>query len=1516
MLQCSDAACNTAAATSANCILSAATTVYPGHCAQKVCSQMYTTFDTCIFDPDCSWNATSKKCRENLCTLYDDATSCGLVSACNWDNTVDPNVCSETKCAYTNMTICAQDPYCYVYTYNQQPKQECLQRSCTFHADEASCEEDVDSSCWWDNINLVNAPHCREDHCSMMPTAAYCTSTGSQYGQAHNCLWISTYYNDECAGYRNQPQCISSWNCLWRTTGSCVSAPSCAEQRCKDPDLGTNAANCTRDPLCTFTTACALKVGCPALSVSQVLCASDSTCMWDTSFSPAGCNFHPCRQYTNSGACPSTCSWSTTLSLCLTPACSTYTTAATCVASGLYCFWGQDNTCVDARYSGCKATDFVFLVDGSADALMPAGRQKQAMTGVFEDMLEWVTYAPLTGTTAGTPVSASTTSHRVGVLKSGDNQYTCASAGCRLTGSVAQYRADSKYLITSPHTNVMQTSVMDMVAPNITAMFANSGSRNKILIILAISPIYHISPSMANVFSANGITVLGISLNDDPMVTESLRYFVPEPKNNYLTATLIDTFDAFVMDELCMPFSIFSPFTATQAVIDTTIVTTCRTLPGPLCATKPFCDWNSTGEVRCSNGGCPQLNCIALHSELSRGGYQCDNCVVVLGAVRCDLMTYNPAQRGTCGPAHCSLLSLALCSLDSSCFWNATRRQCLRSLCVAANATACEMQQSCLWDTFTGVCFADPCVIYNPALCAEKSSMCESFDGGQLLCKISACPYNASECRDRPAPNPLCAWNPTSQRCQLRSTLPTESSTSSLSSSKSTAYSASPSLQKSSQKLTVLSSTINSRPTRTSGTVTTSPSGMSPVTSLSASSISYSVSHTYSSTALRSSQKLTLPSCTANAHTTPTGSSGSASGSPRASLSTSFVYSVSPTNDVAALCRCYSTRVAIVIPQQNCSLCASHNVTSMVMLGPTNATVSAGSPSALTTPLVPRCKHVLCGAVVGASCGQSMDGRCNAVRIHNPFPKHHSSLWTQLCPVVRGCSRSRPWSAASTRRKRDDSRDVGLWLSIAGGVGSGSVARIYTSRNLVLCSYGSLTGLFGVPTNCEGNDGTAGNLVAASCGLVIVLVLCLVIATSKSQCSAPSRTLFTDAMKRLAFPSCLMSLFLTILPTTAGMSIIQLVAAATNSACDSVNGALGVLGLLCCIAVAASTIHVFIWTKRNMETCKVRHRAKSSRLLRRLLGPLMARRYKWKRNDSLSNHEDRHVALILQEYRFVWFFSLDTMILLVIGVLAGVAQASGEVAVCAGCGLATTVLYLIEAIVCAIKRPFTTVFSHVYCVCAGCGLATTVLYLIEAIVCAIKRPFTTVFSHVYCILTLVLSALSVALQTANLIMQWGGSTDYDTLSLLVSSSVCDLCIIGISFVRLILDLLELFHALRRLITCHEEHRANHSESQISTTFLDLKNDDEADEKDLFFNDGFDMMMVGYEDVPVAPDFFDALSFEKGNEIEVVGVEPPDIKKESSFENPINRISSNNNNSSSRGGGGGKSSSLLMRRSSS
>jgi hypothetical protein len=363
---------------------------------------------------------------------------------------------------------------------------------------------------------------------------------------------------------------------------------------------------------------------------------------------------------------------------------------------------------------------------------------------------------------------------------------------------------------------------------------------------------------------------------------------------------------------------------------------------------------------------------------------------------------------------------------------------------------------------------------------------------------------------------------------------------------------------------------------------------------------------------------------------------------------------------------------------------------------------------------------------------------------------------------------------------------AGQWVSLAGQPGSsGAVARVTLSRTLQLCGSGDISGLIAVPTRCQGDDGTAGNLVAAACGLALALALCSGVALVSAP-RAPSTAPFVDAMRRLAFPSCLLPLLVAILPSTAGMSVVQLVGAATSAGCDSVNGALGVLGLLYCVAVVAGALGVFFWTRGHMEVHKVQRGAQPALPLLRLVNAMMARRYRWRHTDPTAASADRHVALVLQEYRLVWFFCLDAAVLLASGVLVGVAQASGETAVC-----------------------------------AGCGAAIAVMYLAEGVTCAVQRPFTTLFGHVYCAVSLGLSAVSVALQTANLLLQWGESTDYDTLNrLLLGSAVCDLCVMGISLVRLALDLKSLLHSLRRLVSC-SKHKNDPDESLTAVLFTEL-----------------------------------------------------------------------------------------------
>lgn len=301
--------------------------------------------------------------------------------------------------------------------------------------------------------------------------------------------------------------------------------------------------------------------------------------------------------------------------------------------------------------------------------------------------------------------------------------------------------------------------------------------------------------------------------------------------------------------------------------------------------------------------------------------------------------------------------------------------------------------------------------------------------------------------------------------------------------------------------------------------------------------------------------------------------------------------SISPSSDLLS-CRCPSAHAAAVMPQQNCVLCLT-NASSVVVLasnatGVGSSSVSVGSPSVLTTELVPRAtlqrrpSLLITLRIEGGSCWAArnvttLNGR-NISQSSAPSspPDANTSLvelllappvdspWTDDATLYADttlslnitlvCGRSAvssyvvvhvpaPGLPQALTESVTTVASVGLWVSIAGtGIGSGSVARISTSRNLVLCSNGDLSGLFGVPTNCDTNDGTAGNLVAAACGLAVALVLCLIVgATSmKSQRGVASQTPFIDAMKRLAFPSCLLSLLLAILPATAGMSVVQL----------------------------------------------------------------------------------------------------------------------------------------------------------------------------------------------------------------------------------------------------------------------------------------------------------------------------------------------------------------------------------------
>ncbi|CUG88161.1 transmembrane protein, putative [Bodo saltans] len=142
----------------------------------------------------------------------------------------------------------------------------------------------------------------------------------------------------------------------------------------------------------------------------------------------------------------------------------------------------------------------------------------------------------------------------------------------------------------------------------------------------------------------------------------------------------------------------------------------------------------------------------------------------------------------------------------------------------------------------------------------------------------------------------------------------------------------------------------------------------------------------------------------------------------------------------------------------------------------------------------------------------------------------------------------------------------------------------------------------------------------------------------------------------------------------------------------------------------------------------------------------------------------KHVALVLHEYRLLWYCTFDTSILLMTGVLVGIANSSAKPAVC-----------------------------------GGCGIAIAAMYVVQFVVCVKSQPFTTMFSYAHQVLVLLLSTISAASQSANIILQSSDpSSMVEALASTMSvAAACDLIVAGLALLRSAMDIVSLVKAIQK-----------------------------------------------------------------------------------------------------------------------
>ncbi|CUF89906.1 transmembrane protein, putative [Bodo saltans] len=118
--------------------------------------------------------------------------------------------------------------------------------------------------------------------------------------------------------------------------------------------------------------------------------------------------------------------------------------------------------------------------------------------------------------------------------------------------------------------------------------------------------------------------------------------------------------------------------------------------------------------------------------------------------------------------------------------------------------------------------------------------------------------------------------------------------------------------------------------------------------------------------------------------------------------------------------------------------------------------------------------------------------------------------------------------------------------------------------------------------------------------------------------------------------------------------------------------------------------------------------------------------------------------------------------------------------------------------------------------CHGWSLAVVLVLVVQLALLVALRPFTTVFSSVYNAVTLVLTILSALSQ---LVFVWAYAADSAGLWLLGAAGGVSLAVVGVSAVKLLLDVHQLVAAVRRRVVALRTLPS--AASRESDSFVDL-----------------------------------------------------------------------------------------------
>lgn len=351
---------------------------------------------------------------------------------------------------------------------------------------------------------------------------------------------------------------------------------------------------------------------------------------------------------------------------------------------------------------------------------------------------------------------------------------------------------------------------------------------------------------------------------------------------------------------------------------------------------------------------------------------------------------------------------------------------------------------------------------------------------------------------------------------------------------------------------------------------------------------------------------------------------------------------------------------------------------------------------------------------------------------------------------------------------------VGQVLSFSGVLTSSTAGRVALVFQFLSCgSSADVSGLFGVELGSPCASRTAQGAVVM---IVVVLCACCVLVTLLAQFidwhHAAVRKCSWISWRSLAtvcFPSILFLMFVATVPSMI-LGTIELLSVSSSDCWSTI--VLSSIGILFCgfglLALCFGMMHITdVLTLSTTVHDEVKKSLFSLHFPKQFTF-LFSSSCVWlmrERNAKATaiGRSSRGLALFLNEHRVLWYPVYDLAQLFTLSALSGVAflgQSTSE--------------------------------------CAWFATALVALLVVQFIVVAAAKPFRTMFSTVYTLVTLFLTVISATLLAVMLY-------NADTLSpmilerLALAAMVCSGFVVGISFVRNLMDVASVLPALQRLL---------------------------------------------------------------------------------------------------------------------